>query len=153
MKILGEKSLSSATRIGLQVIFVVGCISLLVLPILLDWYTEYYNINISDFRRLYLIILYSSGLPALVIVYKFIKLFDTLKNNNPFVMENVKILKNLSIYTTIISIEYIIAVFVFRTVFTAVIPIIFVVATLALFILSELFKQAVIYKEENDLTI
>ena len=80
-------------------------------------------------------------------------MFDTLKQNNPFVVENVKHLKICSIWSFLISIEYIIGAFVTKSVFSIIVIGVFIIAWLGLYILSELLKQAIEYKEENELTI
>ena len=89
----------------------------------------------------------------LVIVQQFIKLFNSLSINMPFVQENSSHLKTASICSGIIALEYIIGIYIFKSIFTFIIVGIFLIAWIGLYILSELFKQAVKFKEENDLTI
>jgi len=132
--------------------FVLGIIIIICLPKLLDWYINYFAVNHVNYYPM-LIILYLSGIVALFVIFKFIKLFETLKNNTPFIMENVKHLKAISACCLFIAVIYLIGIFVFKSVFVAVIFIMFIFVYLAFLIVSELFKQAVKYKEENDLTI
>ncbi|MCI9177015.1 MAG: DUF2975 domain-containing protein [Clostridia bacterium] len=100
-----------------------------------------------------LILLYLAGIPALVIVYRFIQIFHSLGKNNPFCIENVKHLKVISICSLIIMIEFMASIFFITSVFTIVIIGIFAVTWLGCYILSELLKEAIKYKEENELTI
>ena len=65
---------------------------------------------------------------------------------------NYKI-KILDICSFIITIEYMIAIFFIKSVFSIVIIGVFAIAWLGSYILSELLKKAIDYKEENELTI
>ena len=151
MKITGKNSLSNGIKIGLQFVFVLGIIVIILLPFWLKLYCTYVNTNLVYLPSL--ILLYVSGIPGLIIVKEFIQMFDTLKQNNPFIKENVKHLKICSIWSFIISVEYIIGAFVTKSVFSIIVIGVFIIAWLGLYILSELLKQAIEYKEENELTI
>lgn len=151
MKVTGKKSLSNFIEISLKIIFAVGIIIYLALPILLNKYVEMFNPILSYTAAL--VILYISGIPALIIVYAFIKMFETLKNDNPFVRENVTYLKIVSVCSLLISIIYIIGMFFIVSVFEIVAIAIFIIAFLGTYVLAELLKKAIEYKEENDLTI
>ena len=152
MKVLGKSSISSLVNLLLKVIFVLGVIVIICLPKLLDWYVSYFPADHVIYYPM-LIVLYLSGIMALFAVFGLIKLFETLKKNTPFITENVKHLKAISICCLIIAIIYLVGIFVFQSAFVVVIFIMFTIASLAFLILAELFKQAVEYKEENDLTI
>ena len=146
-----EKSLSNFIEIGLKIIFVVGIIIYLTLPILLNKYVEIFNPILNYTAAL--VILYISGIPALIIIYAFIKMFETLKNDNPFVRENVTYLKIVSVCSLLISIIYIVGMFFIVSIFEIVAIAIFIIAFLGTYVLAELLRRAIEYKEENDLTI
>ena len=109
------------------------------------------------------IIVYPNGILILGIIYHFIKLFKSLEYNKPFTMENVKILKNTSIISLLISIIWLLdllfMIFVVGNTYInyiivlSFLTLLFFGVFISLYILSELFKQATNYKEENDLTI
>ena len=80
MKVTGKKSLSTFIEICLKIIFVVGILIYITLPLLLNCYIDIFNPILNYTAAL--IILYASGIPALIIVYKFIKIFKC------FVFEN-----------------------------------------------------------------
>lgn len=153
MKITGKNSISNVIKIILQIVFVFGVTVVTFLPVVTKYYIQFLRLDLQDFYFSCLGLLYLSGIPMLIIVWQFIKLFDSLKNNNPFIIENASHLKIASWCSAIISIEYIFGIFVFRSIFTLIITGIFLIACIGLYILSELFKQAVEFKEENDLTI
>ena len=151
MKVTGKKSLSNFIEIGLKIIFVVGIIIYLTLPILLNKYVEIFNPILNYTAAL--VVLYISGIPALIIIYAFIKMFETLKNDNPFVRENVTYLKIVSVCSLLISIIYIVGMFFIVSIFEIVAIAIFIIAFLGTYVLAELLRRAIEYKEENDLTI
>ena len=151
MKVTGKNSLSNFIQICLKIIFVVGIGIYLTLPFLLSKYVELFN-PVLDYIPA-LIILYASGIPALIIVYEFIRIFKTLKLDNPFTIENVEYLKIISVCSLIISIEYIIGMFFIVSIFEIILIAVFIIVWLGGYILSELLRKAIEYKEENDLTI
>ena len=151
MKITGKKSLSSLIEICLKIIMIIGIIIVLGLPFFLQKYAEWMHPQIEYYPSL--AILYASGIPALIIVYRFIKIFHTLKEDNPLNMENVKNLKVISNCSLLIMLEYMVGIFFITSVFAIVIIGVFAVVWLGCYILAELLKKAIDYKEENELTI
>lgn len=108
-------------------------------------------------------VIYPNGILMVLIAIQFIKLFKSLEENKPFTYDNVKILKTTSIISLIMSILWFIdllfMIFIIgNTYVNYIIVLIFLTGlflgvSIALYILSELFKQATDYKQENDLTI
>lgn len=155
MKVTGKKGLGEIIKIFLQTCFYLGTIILVALPFILQ--NLGLNINESAF------IIYPNGIILLVIIHNFIGLFDSLKTNNPFCENNVKILRNTGIIAFIGACLWVVDL-LYKTIFTNNIDIIFILTmiflfilflgvSIALYILSELFKQATEYKQENELTI
>ena len=68
-------------------------------------------------------------------------------------MENVKNLKVISNCSLLIMLEYMVGIFFITSVFAIVIIGVFAVVWLGCYILAELLKKAIDYKEENELTI
>ena len=107
--------------------------------------------------------IYPCGILFLCIVYQFVNLFKTLSDNTPFCNENVIRLRKGMIFSFIISILILIAlllaIFAYSyyslqlKVALAFMSFLFFGVSVALYILSVLFKVATKYKEENDLTI
>ena len=155
MNLTGEKGIGNILKIFLEICFYLGIILLIALPFVLS--AMGFKLGASMF------VIYPNGIVLLMITHKFIKLFNSLKNNKPFCKENTKIMKSAGIISLIGSLFWIIdlmyeivlaksddIVFGFTLAFLAVL---FFGVAIALFILSELFKQASEYKEENELTI
>ena len=155
MKILGEKGIGKLLKEFLQICFYGGIVLLLLLPFLLKMVGLHLNVTAG--------VIYPNGIALLVIVYQFIGLFDSLKNNNPFCMENVKRLKNAGIASLVEAVLWVIdltyelvLVQNFDPVIILVLVflfILFVGVAIALYILAELIKQGTEYKVENELTI
>lgn len=98
-----------------------------------------------------------------MITHNFIKLFNSLSNNNPFCINNIKILKKTSIISIIGCILWLID-FLYEIILAKssdiilnstlfFLSILFLGVSIALYIISELMKQATEYKQENELTI
>lgn len=155
MKIIGENGLGDTLGKFLKVCFWGGIIVLIVLPLILHGLGL--NLNATA------LVIYPNGIVLLVITHKFIELFESLKNNNPFCESNVEILKSAGISASIGAglwlfdlIYQVIFVKVFDIVFIVILIflcVLFLGVAMALYILSELFKEATKYKKENELTI
>ena len=137
------------------IIFLV--ISILVL-IGLPFITKLINIHFD----LFTIMIYPCGFSLLYIVILFIKMFDTLEDNKPFTMDNVRRFKSSMLLSFIIGVFVIVSIFMTflynyyslqLKVALALLSVLFFGVGIAFYILSELFRQATKYKEENDLTI
>ena len=155
MRILGEDGIGKILKRFLQICLIGGIIFLVSVP----FWIEKTGLQLIETS----IIIYPNGITLLGIVYEFIGLFDSLKNNNPFCEKNVKKLRNagnISIISAMFwAIDLVLAIFLSSTskvilisVFAFMI-ILFVGVSIALYILSELIRQGAEYKEENELTI
>ena len=163
MIILSEKGLSGIVKILLDVIFIGGILVLLSLPFSLQWYLSFdsFYVNLFSIHKLtnqylyvfMLLLLYITGLFALMIIYEIRKIFKTLNRQNPFMMDNVKSLRRIAFASFSISLLYILKIIFFYTILTIIIVLIFIIAGCFAIIFSEVFKQAVAVKEENDFTI
>lgn len=151
---LNSKKLGKILKYILIVGFIISIPIIITMPFLL-------KNNISTINTI--IIIYPNGILMLGIIYQFIKLFKSLEINNPFNYENVKILKNTGTISLIMSIFWIIdlidMIFIIKNsyinyiIVLVFLAVLFFGVSIALYILSILFKQATDYKIENDLTI
>lgn len=153
MKILGEKGLGQILKIFLIVAFILAIPTIICLPIIMNHMS----------RGNSMIIVYPNGILMLAFVYQFILLFKSLEENNPFTFKNVNLLRRSGIISLILScmwlIDLLYLVFIvnnhyfnYMLVLTFLMVLFFGIF-IALYIISELIRQATIYKEENDLTI
>lgn len=111
----------------------------------------------------FIMMIYPCGICFIYIVHEFILMFETFKENEPFNSDNIERLKKSMKVCFIISLLVVIALLINIFLYSyyslqlrvalAFIAILFFGVGVALYIISVLFKQAVKYKEENDLTI
>jgi len=155
MKVTGEKGLGDILGRMFKICFWVGVIVLILLPFALNLLGLQLNAAA--------LIIYPNGAVLLVIAHKFFELFDSLKNEKPFCDNNVKILKSAGIaagigaglwlFDLIYQIALARAFDIVSTIILIFLSILFLGVAIALYILSELFKEATEYKKENELTI
>lgn len=154
MEILGKNGLGSFLKILLQIVLILGIGILISFPFIIYYANPQINPNI--------VIFYPNAICLLMIVWQFIGLFDTLKKSNPFCENTVKRLTKASKASGIASIFWILDLIYEAFVVNIMTPfvlvlgfmvILFIGVTIALYILAELFKQGLEYKNENDLTI
>lgn len=171
MKILGEKSLSSKVIIGLNILFtVISIVDIVELGIIAKIVTHIAmgeNIQNNILDLVFFIMIISTGIIALFIIYQFIKIFKNLKSDILFCEDSSKSLNIISYSCCIISISYlIIAIFIFLImrnvmeefvyyifIFSIMLMVIFAVSGIGIKILNEIYKKAIEYKKENDFTI
>lgn len=162
MKYYGKKSLSSVINIIMFIVLLFG--------IILTGYTFYTTFNNKTINLLSKSIIISLLIVGIVctfiIVINLKKVTKTLIKENPFVFENVKALRKISISCFIIAGCYIINLLLSLTkenfqiiyidsagIHTNAEIFIFLIAGCFIKILSKVFEKAVKYKQENDLTI
>lgn len=155
MKLYGNLGIGNLLKIFLEVCMGIIILTILFLPKIVELLGLHFD--------LFIISIYPCGIGFLTLIYQFVKLFETLKENNPFYKLNVIRLKRSMIISFIISFFVFIALLlsIFKYNYYSLqlqyciffISILFCGVGIALYILSELFKLAINYKEENELTI
>lgn len=108
----------------------------------------------------------TGGSSLLIMLFYLRKIIGSLIDKTPFTWSNVKSLRRIALFCLVISICYGINMFINRQYLNFTIVsidmngihtdlefLIFFFAACFIFVLSEVFKQAVEFKEENDLTI
>lgn len=162
MKILGKKSLSTVIKIFLWILLTICLIVVILGGIILINDFSFFN---SSNTLKSLIILYLSSWPAAVLISQFIGIFKSLENNNVFDKENLKRLRISYVSSILMGLMYLInsIMLFFSTedenwviiyiLLTYIITLVFLIFGIGLIVLSEIYKKAIKYKEENDLTI
>jgi len=101
----------------------------------------------------HLAILISSGICAIYILYQLKIIFKTLVKGNPFIGENVSCLRKCGVASFLIAIIFIIRISFWLTAGSVIIVILCTLLGLFSLTLKDVFKQAILYKEENDWTV
>ena len=153
MKILDEKGLSGIFKRFLDLTFWGGIAIVLTLPFLLNWYMDYLQGYISEKYWFLLPFLYITGFLALILVNELRRIFKTLNRRDPFRMDNVKSFKKMSVCCFAVAILYGVKILIFNSFLTIILSMVFIIGGFFLMIIAEVFRQAAIVKEENDLTI
>lgn len=153
MVILGSKGLSGWVK-GLLDLFFIGGIGVwAALPVILNWYFKLVAYPNTERYGFILVILYTTGLFALFALNEMRRIFRNLNQKGPFIEDHVTSLKRIAVASLLISISYFIKVFFHNSLLTIIFVMVFLIAGLFSIVLAEVFRQAIIVKEENDLTI
>lgn len=169
MKITGKKSISSLIKIFLIILFVLCIVSIVIVPIFIEknGTGTFKQIIFEEPLGITIIFIYLSSIPALIMLYEFIKIFSLLEKGNVFSKVIAKRFLITAICSIIIGIIYVINVFVAQIknsnfeysavivylFFSIITSMIFLILGIGLIILREIYKTAIKNKEENDLTI
>lgn len=147
-----KEKLTLGTKYMLDFMFVAGIIITATLPFSVKLIGKYIR-QIGEHYGEIVVIYFVLGISALVIVRELRKMFKTVINRNCFVEENVVSLNKMSHWSLFIVLISILRSVVYLTVAMLVIILVFLIAGLFSKVLSNVFEEAVRYKEENDFTI
>lgn len=169
MKITGNRSISSMIKIFLIILFAICIAAIIAVPTFVEKQgTESFKSMILDEPLgTTIIFIYLSGIPALIMLYQFIRIFSSLEKGEVFNRKIENRFLITSICSIIIGIIYGINIFIipnkikhfeYSTIitlvfFSIVIAMIFLILGIGLIVLKEIYKTAIDNKEENDLTI
>lgn len=169
MKITGSKSISSMIKIFLIILFAICIAAIITVPIIVE------NQGTESFKQMILnetlgstvVCIYLSAIPALVMLYQFIKIFSSLEKGEVFsrIIENRFLVT--SICSIIIGVIYAInavmmpnkiAQFEYSSIitymfFAIIVSMMFLILGIGLIVLKSIYRTAIENKEENDLTI
>ena len=140
------------TKLFIEVLFYSGIIVCIFVPFVVKRLGEYDPL-INDIPLRLTAVLLLSGVMALYILWKLRGIFKTILNKDPFIMENVNALRKIAASSFIISVTFTAKCLFWFTLATVLIVIIFAIAGLFCLVLADVFRQAVLYKQENDLTV
>ena len=150
-----EPNVSKVLRFMLYVIFVFGVAVMATLPFMIDKYgallydAYFYERGYRTFILTFLMIL---GVFGIWIVGELIGIMHTVRVD-PFIKKNVSALRRIGILAVCVATLFAVKCVLFVTFLTVVCVFLFIICGMLAFTLCSLFKQAVAFKEENDLTI
>ena len=148
----GSQIRNYVTKILIDIMFFGGIAACAVLPFILTGVLSFIGAN-PELRLIYTVIFLSSGLSAVYILYQLKRMFKTLVGGNPFVAENVSSLRKCAVAGALIALIYLIRLIFWFTIAASVIVVIFALLSLFCLTIKDLFKQAIVYKEESDWTV
>lgn len=145
-------SITGATKILLDIMFYVGIVVTLTLPVSFYFYGKY-----NEFFKIYyiqmVVIFMIAGVFAVLILYELRRIFKTVLNDDCFVKSNVRSLNRMGIYSFAIMLVMLCRLPMLFTPAVFVIVVVFLIAGLFSRVLAIVFDRAVEYKQENDFTI
>lgn len=137
----------------IDILMVLSIFSTISVPFVSKYLFEWIGYSNKSYLIIFTLVLFLSGAACVYILLNLRQMFKSLLVGNPFTDKNVLHFKRMAFACIIIAIIYIIkAVFLF-TFATIVIAVVFIVGCLFCLTLKDLFKQAINYKTENELTI
>ena len=147
-----KDKLTIITKLLLDFMFYTGILVTATLPFSIKFYGKYNSYFAQNYIPLILLFFFS-GVFAILIIYELRKIFRTVINDDCFIRENVKSLKNMGTYSLIIALITAGRLFLYITPAVLIVILVFIIAGLFSKVLSQVFDKAVTYKLENDLTI
>jgi hypothetical protein len=153
MHFLNLETLSKALRICLQITFAAGVVITALLWYLLRAWFGWYYWNNESYYVASVILLTPCGLCSLYILWQLIALLKTIDRKNPFARGNVRGLRRIAGSSFVISLLFLVLGIFHATVLTFGIAYIFLIAGFCFVILAGIFRKAVAFKDENDLTV
>lgn len=153
MKYIGKNSISFAVQIMLIVLLVINVAALIFLPKIVNYYFTNTSEIYAVAKTQLLIILYPCGVFSLIVEYCLMKIFKSLVNKDPFVQSNVKLLNTMGISMIAVTGFFILKIFLLNSLMTMLVCLASGLLAVFCFVLADVFRQAVIYKQDNDLTV
>lgn len=148
-----EKSvIHRIARWGVEAFFYMGIVCTAAVPFVTDDVMRFFKYGEGN-EAVYAVTLFLSGLLAVYILFNLKKMYKTLLVGDPFIDDNVCAFRRMAVAGLGICIIYVVKSVLVFTVGSVVIALIFAIACLFCLTLKDLFKQAINYKTENELTI
>lgn len=151
-----KQSLTRWTKYLLDFMFYAGVVVTASLPFSIKMLAKYYPVPFDYLMENYeetVMIYFVLGVAAVVLIQELRKIFKTVLKEDCFVMENVRSLSKMGNWSFFIAGMSLVRNIVYTTIVMIVVVFVFIIAGLFSKVLALVFEQAVLYKEENDLTI
>ena len=153
MKIFRKTKLSAVIEYTLSLLMIVALILTVTLPWSIPAVTNHLPGESGFWFEKYMVVLLFSGIMSMLILWQARGIMHIINEGNPFVMKMVRRLRIIGIECLILSAFYFLSIFFVTRFFMVVVFITFLVVGMILFVFSQIFRQAIAYKEENDMTI
>lgn len=145
-------TIAKGTKCLLDFMFYAGILVTLSLPWSVKWLGRYLP-NVGAHYEELVLIYFVLGVAAVVLIRELRKIFQTVLEQDCFVMGNVISLRKMGSWSFFIVGMSVVRSIVYMTIAMGVVILVFTIAGLFSRVLAMVFEEAVRYKEENDLTI
>ncbi|MCL2456875.1 MAG: DUF2975 domain-containing protein [Defluviitaleaceae bacterium] len=140
------------TKLLLELMFYGGIATVIAIP--------FTTLDMRAFLRLpqyisapYMILVMFAGIFAVYIVFQLKRMYKTLLDGSPFIVQNVSCLRNCAVASALIALMFFVRLFMWFTYAALLVSIAFAMLSLFSLTIKDLFKQAIAYKEETDWTV
>lgn len=134
----------------LKIMLILGTACLFFIPRLYNLFSEVKFLSQTIY---YMIAFYLCAILSLGIIYELIKIFDVVYKGSPF-KKSIEIgLKKIAILFMVLAIIIIVKIIFIPTIISVAISFITFIVSLSFYVLSQIFKVAIEYKNEIDLMI
>ena len=144
-----KSRIAQLISILLKVMMIIGIICLFFIPKLYDIFGNLFE-NQTIYYKLGF---YSCAVISLGVIYELIRVFDMVYEGSPFKKEVEIVLKQIAILFMILFVIVAIKIIFIPTVLSFSVAMILFVASLGFYVLSQIFKVAIEYKNEVDFTV
>lgn len=150
---LKKSIIAKVISIILIIILILGVMGLVFLPDLYDLFKDASIKAFDAHSMLYRLAFYLCYVICLFIVYKLIGLFNVIYKKSPFRKEIERSLKVMAVMFMVLFLIVIIKSFFIPTLLSFVVAILCFLISLSFYLLAEVIKAAICYKNEVDLTV
>jgi|GEM_PF-924340 len=138
----------------ISVIILAGICVYATLPWLVRHYVDAADVRLAaDSYEVMLSLLYCVGIPVLMLLGLALLLTVNISRGKSFVKQNTLCLNLIALCSVIIGIIFFVAMFFLNSIFPIIIATVFVLLAILTKVFADLFRAAIQYKEENELTI
>ena len=137
----------------LVIILIIGIPCLIFIPELYDLFKDVSIPAFSAHNMIYKVAFFTCYILCLVVVHKLIGLFNIIYKGSPFRREIEVTLKVMAVIFMILFLIVIIKSFFIPTLLSFVVALLCFLISLSFYLLAEVIKAAIKYKNEVDLTV
>ena len=151
MKLIGKKGLSGLIEIALIALMGVAVVLMALLPVLIPLVTD--RVAGDSWYTKYLVVLLVAGVMTELILWQARGIMKNVNRGRVFSDDTVRRLRIIAVECLVLAAFAFVGLFVVTKFFMALVMVAFAIIGAILFVFAELFRQAIEYKTENDMTI
>lgn len=152
--IMRVRIFSTISSVIIGLIILAGIVVYATLPWLVRGYVDEAGVKLApNSYEVMLSLLYCVGIPVLALLGLALLLTVNISRGKAFVCQNTLCLNLISLCSLIIGVMFFVAMFFLSSIFPIIIATIFVLLAILTRVFADLFRTAIHYKEENELTI
>lgn len=153
MKILGEGSLCRLMERLCGLLMIAGGLFLTGLPWILRFYFHLKGHAGTVLYVTMLVVLYVSGICGMLILWQGKQILCNINASDPFTSDTAQRMRRIALLCLPVAIVYLLATILMPSMLVVLVGIVFLFLAALSAIMTEVFLQAVRFKQENDLTI